>query len=74
MKEKVMTITTKQVIEETSYYKVPLKIFNKIQQSETQEEKYKIYKELSYDDWKFIENSQDNYQETEVVDWGIYNY
>jgi len=74
MKEKVMTITTKQVIEETSYYKVPLKIFNKIQQSETQEEKYKIYKELSYDDWKFIENNQDSYKETEVVDWGIYNY
>ena len=72
MEEKVMKITTKTMMENTSFYKVPLKVFNKLQKAETKEEKYKIFKELPYDDWEFINEQQNSYNETEVVDWAIY--
>ena len=37
-----MKITTKTMMENTSFYKVPLKVFNKLQKAETKEEKYKV--------------------------------
>ena len=70
---KVMTITTRQVIEETSFYKIPSDVWEELKQAKTQKEKKAIYNELGFDDWKFIESETDEFSETEQIDWGIHH-
>tara|TARA_R100000234_G_scaffold99522_1_gene68185 strand:+ start:623 stop:847 length:225 start_codon:yes stop_codon:yes gene_type:complete len=73
MTNKVMTITTRLITEETSIYKIPLDVWEQLKQAKTQEEKRAIYNELPFDDFSFIENTQDEFSETEQIDWGIHH-
>ena len=72
-KTKALVYRTTQVIEEVTYYSCSNEVYDKLKNAKDDEEKYKIWKQLTLTEHPDILGDNTDTTITEIIDYGIHH-